>query len=155
MHSTCQIEFGDASQAESVRCPSPRLLSALTAEPKFAVTVVWFVARNHSAIIATTTMSQIIACESLLNLSTQHRDVGRLHRWLSMNAAAIQKGHTDERAAGFRDMGTFRCDQCGESSLFTIPCQRICGLQSAKCTGSKKFLPKAKTCREESCSQLQ
>jgi hypothetical protein len=94
---------------------SPPLLSALTAEPKFAVTVVWFVARNHSAIIATTTMSQIIACESLLNLSTQHRDVGRLHRWLSMNAAAIQKGHTDERAAGFRDMGTFRCDQCGES----------------------------------------
>ena len=35
-----------------------------------------------------------------------------------MNAAAIKKGHTDERAVGFRDMGTFRCDQCGE--LFSI-----------------------------------
>jgi hypothetical protein len=35
-----------------------------------------------------------------------------------MNAAAIKKGHTDERAAGFWDMGTFRCDGCGE--LFSI-----------------------------------
>ena len=32
-----------------------------------------------------------------------------------MNAAAIKKGHTDERAVGFRHMGTFRCDHCGES----------------------------------------
>jgi hypothetical protein len=32
-----------------------------------------------------------------------------------MKAAAIRKGHTDERAVGFRDMGTFRCDECGES----------------------------------------
>jgi hypothetical protein len=32
-----------------------------------------------------------------------------------MKAAAIKKGHTDDRAVGFRDMGTFRCDQCGES----------------------------------------
>jgi hypothetical protein len=35
-----------------------------------------------------------------------------------MKAAAIKKGHADERAAGFRDMGMFRCDQCGE--LFSI-----------------------------------
>jgi hypothetical protein len=35
-----------------------------------------------------------------------------------VKAAAIRKGHTDERAAGFRDMGTFRCDGCGE--LFSI-----------------------------------
>jgi hypothetical protein len=90
------------------------LLSALTAEPKFAATVEWFVATNHSATIAMTTMPQITACESLLSLSTQHH-AGRLRRWLSMKAAAIKKGHTDERAAGFRDMGTFRCDQCGES----------------------------------------
>ena len=32
-----------------------------------------------------------------------------------MKAAAIKKGHTDEKALGFRDMGTFRCDHCGES----------------------------------------
>lgn len=32
-----------------------------------------------------------------------------------MKAAAIKKGYTDERAVGFRDMGTFRCDQCAES----------------------------------------
>jgi hypothetical protein len=32
-----------------------------------------------------------------------------------MKAAAIKKGYTDGRAKCFRDMGTFRCDQCGES----------------------------------------
>jgi hypothetical protein len=32
-----------------------------------------------------------------------------------MKAAAIKKGHTDEKALGFREMGTFRCDHCGES----------------------------------------
>jgi hypothetical protein len=32
-----------------------------------------------------------------------------------MKAAAIRKGHTNERAVGFRNMGTLRCDQCGES----------------------------------------
>jgi hypothetical protein len=32
-----------------------------------------------------------------------------------MKAAAIKKGHTDERAVGFQDMGTFRCEHCGES----------------------------------------
>jgi hypothetical protein len=58
---------------------SPPLLSALTAEPKFAATVVWSVARNHSASIATTTMPQITACENLLNLSTQHSDIRTLH----------------------------------------------------------------------------
>jgi hypothetical protein len=35
-----------------------------------------------------------------------------------MKAAAIKKGHTDERSDGFQDMGTFRCDLCGE--LFSI-----------------------------------
>ena len=35
-----------------------------------------------------------------------------------MKAAAIKKGHTDEKAVGFPDMGTFRCDHCGE--LFSI-----------------------------------
>lgn len=35
-----------------------------------------------------------------------------------MNAAAIKKGHSDEKTARFRDMETFRCDHCGE--LFSI-----------------------------------
>ena len=32
-----------------------------------------------------------------------------------MKAAAIKKGHTDDRTVNFLDMGTFRCDHCGES----------------------------------------
>ena len=35
-----------------------------------------------------------------------------------MKPAAIKKGHTDEGAANFRVMGTFRCDGGGE--LFSI-----------------------------------
>lgn len=35
-----------------------------------------------------------------------------------MKAVAIKKGLTDERLKGFLDMGTFRCDQCGE--VFSI-----------------------------------
>jgi hypothetical protein len=81
---------------------SRRLLSALIAEPRFAATVVWSAARNHSAIIATTTMPQTPACENLLSLSAQHADIRTLHKWPYMKAAAIKKGHIDDRAAGFR-----------------------------------------------------
>lgn len=39
-----------------------------------------------------------------------------------MKAVAIKKGQTREKAAGFLEMGTFRCDQCGEEfSLFHDP----------------------------------
>jgi hypothetical protein len=31
-----------------------------------------------------------------------------------MNAVAIKKGQTREKLAGFREMGTLRCDGCGE-----------------------------------------
>jgi hypothetical protein len=31
-----------------------------------------------------------------------------------MKAVAIKKGQTQENAAGFREMGTLRCDGCGE-----------------------------------------
>jgi hypothetical protein len=31
-----------------------------------------------------------------------------------MKAVAIKKGQTRERAAGFLEMGTLRCDGCGE-----------------------------------------
>jgi hypothetical protein len=31
-----------------------------------------------------------------------------------MKAAAIKKGQAREKAAGLREMGTFRCDGCGE-----------------------------------------
>jgi hypothetical protein len=56
------------------------LLSALIAEPRFASSVVQSAARNHSAIIATTTMPQTNACENLLSLSTQHADIRTLHK---------------------------------------------------------------------------
>jgi hypothetical protein len=35
-----------------------------------------------------------------------------------MKAVAIKKGQTSEKAAGFQEMGVFRCDECGEE--FTI-----------------------------------
>ena len=31
-----------------------------------------------------------------------------------MKAVAIKKGQSYEKAAGFQEMGIFRCDQCGE-----------------------------------------
>jgi hypothetical protein len=31
-----------------------------------------------------------------------------------MKAVAIKKGHGQETVAGFREMGTLRCDGCGE-----------------------------------------
>jgi len=31
-----------------------------------------------------------------------------------MKAVAIKKGQTREKAAGFQEMGTLRCDACGE-----------------------------------------
>ena len=83
---------------------SHRLLSALTAEPRSASSVVWSAAGNRSAVIATTTMSQTTACENLLSLSAQHSKIRALHRRSYMKAAAIKKGHTDERAVGFQGL---------------------------------------------------
>ena len=34
-----------------------------------------------------------------------------------MKAVAIKKGQTREKVAGFREMGTVRCDGCGEEFL--------------------------------------
>jgi len=34
-----------------------------------------------------------------------------------MNALAIKKGQTQEKAAGLREMGTLRCDSCGEEFI--------------------------------------
>jgi len=34
-----------------------------------------------------------------------------------MKAVAIKKGQTRERAPGFKEMGTLRCDGCGEESI--------------------------------------
>ncbi len=31
-----------------------------------------------------------------------------------MRAVAVKKGHSQEKAAGFHEMGTLRCDGCGE-----------------------------------------
>jgi hypothetical protein len=61
-----------------------------------------------------------------------------------MKAAAIKKGHTDDRAVGFRDMGTFRCDECGE--LFSIvqnPLLADRWVAERQAPGSKKFLPRS------------
>jgi hypothetical protein len=33
------------------------------------------------------------------------------------HAIAIKKGQTREKAVGFQEMGTFRCDSCGEEFL--------------------------------------
>jgi hypothetical protein len=55
-------------------------LNALTAERRFATIVVWSVAMNHSAIIATTTIPQTTACENLLSLGPQHADIRTLYK---------------------------------------------------------------------------
>ena len=34
-----------------------------------------------------------------------------------MRAVAIKKGQSGEKAVGFREMGTLRCDGCGEESV--------------------------------------
>jgi hypothetical protein len=34
-----------------------------------------------------------------------------------MKAVAIKKGQTKERAPGFKEMGTLRCDGCGEEFI--------------------------------------
>ena len=34
-----------------------------------------------------------------------------------MKAVAIKKGQSKEKAAGFQEMGTLRCDGCGEELL--------------------------------------
>ncbi len=34
-----------------------------------------------------------------------------------MKAVAIKKGQSKEKAAGFQEMGTLRCDGCGEEFL--------------------------------------
>jgi hypothetical protein len=61
-----------------------------------------------------------------------------------MKAAAIKKGHTDEKALGFRDMGTFRCDHCGESfSVVHNPLLADRRVASDRRTGLKGFLPKS------------
>ena len=61
-----------------------------------------------------------------------------------MEAAAIKKGHTDGRAAGFREMGTFRCDGCGELlSIVHNPLLADRWVAGDKRTGWKKFLLKS------------
>jgi hypothetical protein len=38
-------------------------------------------------------------------------------KYQSMKAVAIKKGQTKERAPGFKQMGTPRCDSCGEEFI--------------------------------------
>jgi len=37
--------------------------------------------------------------------------------WQTMRAVAIKKGQTRERAPAFTEMGTLRCDDCGEGFI--------------------------------------
>jgi hypothetical protein len=41
-----------------------------------------------------------------------------------MKAVAIKKGQGQENAAGFREMGTLRCDGCGEEFVIGHPTVR-------------------------------
>jgi hypothetical protein len=41
----------------------------------------------------------------------------RVQRMRGASALAIQKGQTREKAAGLREIGTIRCDACGEEFI--------------------------------------
>ena len=61
-----------------------------------------------------------------------------------MKAVAIKKGHGQEKAAGFQEMGTLRCDGCGEEFVIvSIPRSSISGSLTNRHIGSKGFLPKS------------
>jgi hypothetical protein len=61
-----------------------------------------------------------------------------------MKAVAIKKS-SREKTIGFLEMGTLRCDVCGEDFLIqaTIPLRWIDGLQRSKQSGWKRCLQKS------------
>jgi len=61
-----------------------------------------------------------------------------------MKSVAIKKGQIQEKVAGLREMGTLRCDGCGENfSLVTIQHSRIRGSLKYRQLGSKRLLQKS------------
>lgn len=60
-----------------------------------------------------------------------------------MKAVAIKKS-SREKVGGLQEMGTLRCDGCGEEFLLaTIPGRWISGLQKSKQSGWKRSLLKS------------
>jgi hypothetical protein len=58
-----------------------------------------------------------------------------------MRAVAIKMGQSKEKAVGVQEMGTLRCDGCGEEFFIAqIPHSRISGSLRNKHTASKGFL---------------
>jgi len=45
-----------------------------------------------------------------------------------MKAVAIKKGQTGEKVGGFCEMGTLRCDSCGEEFVISHDPDRTAGL---------------------------
>lgn len=58
-----------------------------------------------------------------------------------MRAVAIKKGQTKERVPQFMQMGTLRCDACGEEFLILHNPESV-DKSSDRLTGLKKCLPK-------------
>ena len=60
-----------------------------------------------------------------------------------MRAVAIKKGQMRERAPHFREMGTFRCDTCGEEFiLWHDPAVADKGVAARQALWLEKFLPR-------------
>ncbi len=61
-----------------------------------------------------------------------------------MRAVAIKKGQIREKAAGLQEMGTLRCDGCGEEFfIHHHPASADKSVaETRKQSGLKKFLPK-------------
>jgi hypothetical protein len=59
-------------------------------------------------------IEQCLGCANEMSLAAQK--LGELQQ---MKAAAIKKGLGPEKMAGFQEMGTVRCDGCGEEFLIS------------------------------------
>jgi hypothetical protein len=77
-----------------------------------------------------------------------------------MRAVAIKKGQSREKAAVFQEMGTLRCDGCGESSssvtsprswIRRLPKNKQCGWKRClrKSTSATRNTPTESTCRTD------
>jgi hypothetical protein len=72
-----------------------------------------------------------------------------------MRAVAIKNGQGQEKAAGFEEMGTLRCDGCGEEFYIVhIPRSRISGSLRNKHIGSKRFLLKSTSATRSTPTEL-
>jgi hypothetical protein len=56
------------------------------------------------------------------------------------HAIAVKKGQTREKAVGFQEMGTLRCDSCGEEFFIVHAPPRTRCWQRCKRSGSRRYL---------------